>query len=67
MLHFLAKQLVMLILCPYRSRYSKDKQSILHWSIPPPTPSCETEDGKGTFGLILCTGQREKEGCYTAA
>lgn len=65
MLHFQAKELVMLILCPHWlciarvSRASSSEEHSLHL-LP-----CKAEDGEETFGFMLCTGQREKE-CYAA-
>ena len=66
MLHFLAEQLVMLILCPYRSCIARISRASSNEAQPFQLLPCKTEDGEGMFGLILCTGQREK-GCYTAA
>ena len=66
MLHFLAEQLVMLILCPYRSRIARISRASSNEAHSLQLLPCETEDGEGTFGLILFTGQRVKRH-YTAA
>lgn len=66
MLHFQAKQLVMLILCPYQSCIARISRASSSEAYPLQPLPCKTEDGEGTFGLILRTRQREEKGCYSA-
>lgn len=65
MLHLLAEQVVMLILCPYQSCIARISRASSRETHPLQFLPCKTEDGEEMFGFIICTEQREK-GCYTA-
>lgn len=64
MLHFLAEQLVMVILRPYRSCIAGISRASSNEALPLQLLPCKTEHGEGTFGLMCCTRQRKKK-CYT--
>lgn len=66
MLHFLAEQLMMLILCSYRSCVARISRASSNEALPLQLLPCKTEHGEGTFGLICCTRQGKKKRCYAA-